>query len=119
MLSTCEPVNIEVKFQVETDKNYWLRVELFRDIKLSIYEIVTNCIKHSQADQLSLKFIAKNKVLYIQITDNGNCNINELELLKGNGIRNIRKRINRNKGRYTYYIAKESQGLTIEIKLPL
>ena len=119
VLSTCEPVNIEVKFQVETDKNYWLRVELFRDIKLSIYEIVTNCIKHSQADQLSLKFIAKNKVLYIQITDNGNCNINELELLKGNGIRNIRKRVNRNKGRYTYYIAKESQGLTIEIKLPL
>ena len=119
VFSSCEPVQIKVEFQVETDLNYPLRVELFRDIKLSIYEIVTNCIKHSHADQLSLKFIAKNKVLYIHITDNGICNVNELELLKGNGIRNIRKRINRNKGSYTYYIAKGSQGLTIEIQVPL
>ena len=117
--SSCEQAQIQVKFDSATDKNYVLRGELFRDIKLSIYEIVTNCIKHSGADQLTLNFVAKNKTLQIQISDNGVCNLHELEVFKGNGIRNIRKRISRNRGRYSYYIAKGSQGLTIEIHLPL
>jgi signal transduction histidine kinase len=117
--SSCEQAQIQVKFDSATDKNYVLRGELFRDIKLSIYEIVTNCIKHSGADQLTLNFVAKNKTLQIHISDNGVCNLHELEVFKGNGIRNIRKRISRNRGRYSYYIAKGSQGLTIEIHLPL
>ncbi len=117
--SSCEQAQIHVKFDSEMDKNYVLRGELFRDIKLSIYEIVTNCIKHSGADQLTLSFVAKNKTLYIQISDNGVCDLKELEGFKGNGIRNIRKRITRNRGRYSYYIANGSQGITIEIHLPL
>jgi signal transduction histidine kinase len=117
--SSCEQAQIQVKFDSATDKNYMLRGELFRDIKLSIYEIVTNCIKHSGADQLKLNFVAKNKTLQIHISDNGVCDLHELDVFKGNGIRNIRKRISRNRGRYSYYIAKGSQGLTIEIHLPL
>jgi hypothetical protein len=117
--STCTVANIRVDYQIEMDKNYLLKGELFRDIKLSIYEIVTNCIKHSNADKLSLKFVAKNKNLRIQISDNGFCNIAELELNKGNGIRNIKKRITRNKGQFTFYILEENHGLTIEIQLPL
>jgi signal transduction histidine kinase len=66
-----------------------------------------------------LNFVAKNKTLQIHISDNGVCDLDELEVFKGNGIRNIRKRISRNRGRYSYYIAKGSQGLTIEIHLPL
>jgi signal transduction histidine kinase len=117
--STCTAANIRVDYQIEMDKNYLLEGELFRDIKLSIYEIVTNCIKHSNADKLSLKFVAKNKNLRIQISDNGFCNIAELELNKGNGIRNIKKRITRNKGQFTFYTLEENHGLTIEIQLPL
>ena len=117
--SSCEQAQIQVKFDIETDKNYVLRGELFRDIKLSIYEIVTNCMKHSGADQLTLNFVAKNKTLHIQISDNGVCDLHELEMFKGNGFRNIRKRITRNRGRFSYYITKGSQGLTIEIYLPL
>jgi signal transduction histidine kinase len=101
------------------DKNYLLKGELFRDIKLSIYEIVTNCIKHSNGDKLSLKFVAKNKTLRIQISDNGFCQIAELELNNGNGIRNIKKRIARNNGQVTFYTLEETHGLTIQIQLPL
>lgn len=117
--SSCTAANILVDYQIEMDKNYLLKGELFRDIKLSIYEIVTNCIKHSNADKLSLKFVAKSKNLRIQVSDNGFCQIAELELYKGNGIRNIKKRITRNKGQITFCILDENHGLTIEIQLPL
>ncbi len=117
--SSCTSANILVDYQIEMDKNYLLKGELFRDIKLSIYEIVTNCIKHSNGDKLSLKFVAKNKTLRIQISDNGFCQIAELELNNGNGIRNIKKRIARNNGQVTFYTLEETHGLTIQIQLPL
>jgi signal transduction histidine kinase len=115
----CSGVNIKVDFKTTSDSDYKIKGELFRDIKLSIYEIVTNCIKHANADRLSLKFLAIDQKLNIIISDTGYCNILELESYKGNGIRNIKKRIERNKGNVNYYVLDSESGLNIEISLPL
>jgi signal transduction histidine kinase len=53
------------------------------------------------------------------ISDSGKCDLSELEVFKGNGIRNLKKRISRNNGRLMYYIPKGETGLTVEVFLPL
>jgi two-component sensor histidine kinase len=116
--SSCDEAKIALDFEKDFEKDYPLRSELFRDIKLTVYEIVTNVIKHSNASQLYLIFSLKKRKLQIIISDNGNCNIYELDTMKGNGIRNIKKRISRNSGTYSYYLTSES-GLTVEINIPI
>ena len=115
----CSDVNIQVDFKTKSDSDYSMKGELFRDIKLSIYEIVTNCIKHAQADQIYIKFLAIDNRLNILVSDTGFCDIADLESYKGNGIRNIKKRIERNKGNVNYYVLDGESGLNIEISLPL
>lgn len=115
----CSDVNIQVDFKTKSDNDYKIKGELFRDIKLSIYEIVTNCIKHAQADQISIKFLGIDNRLHILVSDTGFCDIEDLESYKGNGIRNIKKRIERNRGNVNYYVLDGASGLNIEISLPL
>ena len=115
----CSDVNIQVDFKTKSDLDYSMKGELFRDIKLSIYEIVTNCIKHAGADQIAIKFFAIDHRLHILLSDTGFCDIEDLESYKGNGIRNIKKRIERNKGNVNYYVLDGESGLNIEITLPL
>ncbi len=117
--TSCADANIQVDFKPKYDLDYTIQGELYRDIKLSIYEIVTNCIKHANANQLSIKFLAIDYRLNILVTDNGFCNISDVESYKGNGIRNIKKRIQRNQGQFKYYVLEGTTGLMIEINLPL
>lgn len=117
--ATCTDTEITATVTMNFDKNYILKGELFRDIKLTIYEIVTNSLKHSKANKLSLHFIALDNKINIKISDNGICEILELDAHKGNGIRNIKKRISRNKGNFSYSILEGTTGLTLEIKIPI
>lgn len=117
--ATCADTEITATVTVDFDKNYLLRGELFRDIKLSVYEIVTNALKHSKAHKLSLHFKARDNKIDVKISDNGMCEILELDAHKGNGIRNIKKRISRNKGNFSYFILEGMTGLTIEINIPI
>jgi len=80
---------------------------------------IRTALKHSKADNLSVQFKARDNNLRINISDNGICKIHELDALKGNGIRNIKKRIKRNKGTFSYYISEGMTGLSIEINIPI
>ena len=117
--SYCRQAGIDVEFINHYDKNVRINNELFKDLKLAIYEIVTNCIKHSNADKICLSFNAKGNNLDIVVTDTGNCDINNLERNKGNGIRNTKKRISRNKGTISYSNVEGANGLMIKIKIPI
>ena len=77
---------------------------LYRDLKLIIYEINQNILKHSNANNVSYSFQYLNSQLQIVIKDDGNLNnIKDIEK-KGNGITNIRKRVNRIKGGVDFQI---------------
>lgn len=69
---------------------------LYRDVKLCLYEISNNIIKHSNATQVTLKVEENNKNLYISVTENGT-NF-ENGNATGNGLNNIKKRTKRNNG---------------------
>jgi two-component sensor histidine kinase len=115
----CQDAAIEPKMEMQADKDYQLKGELARDIKLLVYEMVTNSIKHANAKQLILHCRLKNNQFRMMISDTGKCDLAELEVFKGNGIRNLKKRISRNNGRLMYYIPEGSTGLTVEVFLPL
>ncbi len=106
-------------YKTNFEKNYKLNRELYRDIKLTVYEIITNCIKHANANSIEIHFNIVNKKLILKISDNGICDLKNLEALKGNGIRNIANRAKRNNGFVRHYIVEGDTGLTTQIELPL
>jgi hypothetical protein len=116
---TCNEVSIKQNLHFQSDKNYKINGELARDIKLLVYEILTNTIKHANANAIALNCTLKNNQLHMTFSDSGKCDLSELEVFKGNGIRNMKKRIVRNNGRLMYFIPEGSTGLTIEVFLPL
>lgn len=72
-----------------------------RNIFLSIKEALNNAMKHSQATQLHIDIIAKENLLTIRIMDNG-IGINTEQLRRfGNGLSNMRRRMENIGGSFT------------------
>lgn len=117
--SACSDAGIQFNLKIDFERNYKLNRELYRDVKLSVYEIISNCLKHSNANLISVAFRVENKLLFIQVGDNGVCDLTNLEVQKGNGIRNISKRAQRNNGYVRHFIQDGQTGLTTEIQLPI
>ena len=117
--AACADGGIQFKFKMDFEKNYRINRELYRDVKLSVYEIVTNCLKHSQANSITVECKSKNKILTLIISDNGTCDLSLLGTQKGNGIRNITNRAKRNNGFVRHYVKEGETGLTTEIQLPI
>ena len=117
--AACADGGIQFKFKMDFEKNYRINRELYRDVKLSVYEIVTNCLKHSQANSITVECKSENKVLTLIISDNGTCDLSLLGTQKGNGIRNITNRAKRNNGFVRHYVKEGETGLTTEIQLPI
>jgi signal transduction histidine kinase len=92
--------------------------ELFRDVKLCIYELITNFLKHSQGSHFSLEIEANKRQLIVRAADNGvMTNMNQLNT-HGNGIRNIQKRVLRHSGIVIFDVNIPS-GLKAEIRFNL
>jgi two-component sensor histidine kinase len=117
--SACADGGIQFKFKMNFEKNYRINRELYRDVKLSVYEILSNCLKHSNASSITIECTSENKVLTLIISENGTCDLSLLDTQKGNGIRNIRNRANRNNGFVRHYVRDRETGLTTEIQFPI
>ena len=101
------------------DKDSNINSFIYRDLKLIIYEINQNILKHSKSTIVNAQISIANGKLNAYIQDNGVLNnVNDLER-KGNGITNIRKRINRQKGEVNFTINPVGYGLKIEFNLNL
>ena len=79
---------------------------------LALTELVTNVMRHSQADRCQLRFSRQAERLQIQVTDNGQCKA----LTEGNGIQGLRQRLAAIGASLTL---KHSAGLCATIELPL
>jgi two-component sensor histidine kinase len=110
---------VNYDFKLIYDENYNLSGELYRDLKLCVYEAVTNSIKHSKCDKFAFSIMAEKKVIELRMVDNGLLtNLSQLTM-KGNGIRNIKKRVARNKGEVLFTISEEQKGLALNLKFPI
>jgi signal transduction histidine kinase len=90
--------------------------ELYRDIKLCIFEITNNFLKHSNGEKLSVFLQLKDKKIILLFEDSGN-NFDPSKSDAGNGLRNIKKRTERNKG--IFKIDKKKENSIISIIFPL
>jgi len=91
--------NISAQLSSEKIENIWLSTELYRDIKLCMFEAIQNTLKHANSSKFDVRIYRKNAKLYLEIADDGQTylSLEDLEE-KGNGFRNFQKRTNRHQG---------------------
>lgn len=92
--------------------------ELFRDLKLCIYELITNFIKHSGGKHFKLEIEADKKQLVVRSWDDGVLSDKSELNSRGNGIRNMQNRVLRHDGIIIFDINLPS-GLKTELRFTL
>lgn len=112
--------NLAIQFEDKVTNDTIISTALYRDIKLCFYEIISNNQKHSNGQNFSIKIVEEKNHLIIHTIDDGKLtNINEL-ISPRNGIRNIKKRVKKNKGEINYRINKtKGHGLELILKFPI
>jgi two-component system sensor histidine kinase DesK len=108
---------LHVEFDVQ--ENVSISNDLFRDIKLCLFEVVSNCQKHAECSAFYIQFRCSNNTILVELADDGRLtSIDELQTHR-NGIKNIQKRVKRNKGKATFSIFSNNHGLAISLKFPI
>ena len=111
---------ISASLTSEKTEATWLSAELYRDIKLCMYESIQNTLKHSNASEFDIKIFQKNSRLFLEITDNGatQLSLHDLEE-KGNGFRNFQKRTKRHKGSVKIELRGEKKSVHLVFEFSL
>lgn len=82
-------------------------------------EAINNCIKHAKANEISIQLIGIGNFLRLIIQDNGKgFTINNNYIFTGNGLYNMRERVNLLKG-IIEFDTSEGNGTTITVKIPI
>lgn len=87
-----------------------------RNIFLTVKEAIHNCVKHAGATIITISATINEDNISLKISDNGNgC---KQEISKGNGLRNMKLRIERTGG--TFHMSSiAGEGTTIQISIPI
>jgi hypothetical protein len=104
---------------VKSDNLYEIKGELYRDVKLCLYEIMNNTLKYAKGNSFHIYVTVRNDVLTILTRDNGVLRSVDDLGQKGNGMRNLRKRAAKHHGSISFSVPRNSTGLTIKMKFPL
>jgi anti-sigma regulatory factor (Ser/Thr protein kinase) len=109
--------SISFSLVFEIENNQPLDSNLVKDIKLTVYEICNNALKHSVAAEIHIQLIFSKDAIIISAYDNGSLsNVNGI-YNKGNGVSNMQKRAQRNKGFALFAINdKLGHGLKVIVK---
>ena len=91
---------------------------IYKNLMSSHREIVSNIIRHSEASQVTVDVTTRDTELSISVEDNGKgLDASAIEDGKGNGIRNIRHRLEQINARFS--VASCPQGTRIDVAIPL
>jgi signal transduction histidine kinase len=96
-----------------------INADLYRDIKLCIYELLNNIQKHAFASAVYFDLTIEDNNIKIRIIDNGCYEIALQKTSNGNGIENIKKRVARNQGFVKFEKNAEGTGLQVSLSIPL
>ncbi|MBO6620969.1 MAG: ATP-binding protein [Balneola sp.] len=112
-----EAQNIEYALEMDENIPGQLEMELRKNLWLIFKEIVTNIIKHAEAEYVLIRFATESGKLNITIRDKGKgFDINALK--SGNGINNIKKRVETIKGKVKLE-STPSEGTIWNIEVPV
>ncbi len=111
---------INAELVAENFNNISLSAELYRDVKLCLYEVIQNVQKHSNANFFQMRIWKRKNKLFISAFDNGQTSLPLEELdLKGNGFRNFRKRTKRHNGNLLIELSEEKKSLNLLFEFKL
>lgn len=112
---TCLDVNPDIHIQSEK----LISSEKYRDIKLCLYEILNNILKHAHASTIDIRMDDTSQHVRFIIKDNGL--LTQIDKLdnKGNGVRNIRKRLKKHGGIASFTLSENGHGLLVSMICPL
>jgi signal transduction histidine kinase len=117
-----EASDIEYSFTVdEAVRDMTFDMEWRREIFLVFKEAINNIVKYSKASRVDIVLRRQKNSLQMSITDNGvgfNTVQDQQGAVRGNGLRNMRKRAEAMNGSFQIVSAPES-GTSVELRIPL
>lgn len=117
-----EASDIEYSFIVdEAVKDMSFDMEWRREIFLVFKEAINNIVKYAKASQVDITLRKQKNVLQMTVTDDGvgfNTGEDQHGSVRGNGLRNMRKRAEAMNGSLRIISAPES-GTSVELRIPL
>ncbi|MCE2847205.1 MAG: hypothetical protein LW707_09310 [Sphingobacteriales bacterium] len=111
--------DVRLSLQLSKDGEYEINPELYRDLKLVFYELLGNMLRHSQATSFSIDWSVSLWQMHIVITDNGVITDIPEGNDTGNGLKNIRRRVERQQGKIEISISPAGHGLCYVIDLTI
>ena len=117
--TTFRTAGYDVDIDFVADQTAGIDPELYRDIKLFVYEILNNTMRHAGGNQFRFRLKQEQGILYLSTSDNGRLtDVNDIQD-KGNGVRNLIKRVKRHRGEIRFAISPKGHGLIIHMSVPL
>lgn len=116
LVSLLENTGVRFKLRVKElhEKEYFFKSELVRDIQISLYELCTNTIKHSKADEITIILLLSKGIIKLDYQDNGDLkDLDKIKVSDGYGINNLKKRMSRYRGTLEMKISGKEHGLNI------
>jgi hypothetical protein len=110
---------VDIKVTDNQQQYFEINSDLFRDIKLCIYEVLNNIQKHAFANEVHLDFTIVENTIKIRIKDNGCYDKALQKSSNGHGFDNIKKRVARNQGIVKFEQNTEGTGLQVSLSIPL
>lgn len=108
-----QDTSIKLVFEEDVNQDFTLQGNVRRSIYLVVKEAINNIVKHADAQQVNLNIQADNNKLTIVIEDDGK-GINEAKKSAfGNGLRNMKQRIEDIGGTFTMY---QTKGMVVSIE---
>ncbi|NJL77146.1 MAG: hypothetical protein HC892_21155 [Saprospiraceae bacterium] len=99
-IETLEPLDIQLKIDMSSNlKDLKMNTEKRQDLFLVFKEIITNISKHAEADIVSVVMDLQRNILQLTVEDNG-VGISTKNAEAGNGMKNMRQRIEKWKGKF-------------------
>jgi signal transduction histidine kinase len=104
---------IKLVFEEDVNQDFTLQGNVRRSIYLVVKEAINNVVKHADAQQVHLNIQADNNKLTIMIEDDGKGINEEKKSAFGNGLRNMKQRIEDIGGTFAMY---QTKGMVISIE---
>jgi signal transduction histidine kinase len=108
-----QDTSIKLVFEEDVNQDFTLQGNVRRSIYLVVKEAINNVVKHADAQQVKLNIQTDNNKLTIVIEDDGK-GINEAKKsIFGNGLRNMKQRIEDIGGTFAMY---QTKGMVVSIE---
>ncbi len=108
-----QDTTIKLVFKEDVNQDFTLQGNVRRSIYLVVKEAINNVVKHADAQQVKLNIQADNNKLTIVIEDDGKGINEEKKSAFGNGLRNMKQRIEDIGGTFSMY---QTKGMVVSIE---